>query len=119
MVANDYRVVAVFGAIGLAFLIATLVLSRLVRPDRPDKIKLGTYECGNEPVGSPWVSFNFRYYLFALLFLLFDVETAYIYPWAVKAKALGLFAAVEMFVFIGILAFGLVYAWRKGALEWQ
>jgi NADH-quinone oxidoreductase subunit A len=122
LVAAQYAVVAVFAAVGLAFLIAILLFSWLLRPHRPGEAKLGTYECGNEPIGSPWARFNFRYYIFALLFLLFDVETAYLYPWAVRLRALralGLFAVIEMFIFIGILALGLVYAWRKGALEWQ
>ena len=119
MPASQYLVVAVFAAVGVAFLIALLLFSWLVRPARPNQVKLATYECGNEPIGSPWARFNIRYYLVALLFLLFDVETIYLYPWAVRFRALGLFATIEMFIFIAILAFGLVYAWRKGALEWQ
>ena len=120
MVAAEYSVVAVFAAVGFVFVALALFVSRLFRPVRPNgPDKREVYECGNEPIGSPWVRFNFRYYIFALLFLLFDVETAYIFPWAVRFRALGIFATIEMFIFIGILAFGLIYAWRKGMLEWQ
>lgn len=89
-----------------------------LRPSRPSPVKQETYECGVETVGGPWRQFNFRYYRYAVLFLVFDVETVFIYPWAVHFKMLGTFALVEMFVFLGILGLGWAYAWRKRALEW-
>lgn len=115
---NQYAIVAVFFFIGLAFLAALLTFSRLIRPGRPDPEKLSTYECGMKPIGQSWGQFNIRYYIFALLFVLFDVEAAFIYPWAVKLGQLKLFAFVEMLIFLAILAVGLIYAWRKGTLEW-
>ena len=78
-----------------------------------------TYECGMEALGGRWTQFNFRYYLFALLFVVFDVEVVFIYPWAIRFKQLGLFAFIEMLVFILILLVGWLYAWRKQALEWR
>lgn len=118
MTVSQYTIVAVFFVIGLAFLIAILVISRLIRPSKPHDAKLTTYECGMEPVGEAWGQFNIRYYIFALLFVLFDVEAAFIFPWALKLGELKLFAFVEMLVFLAILAVGLIYAWRKGMLEW-
>ncbi|MBI4298206.1 MAG: NADH-quinone oxidoreductase subunit A [Chloroflexi bacterium] len=90
-----------------------------IRPTNPNPVKLSIYECGMETIGPRWNQFNFRYYYFALLFVLFDVETVFLYPWAVHFRKLGLFALIEMGVFIGILVVGWVYAWRKKALEWR
>ena len=89
-----------------------------LRPKRPGPIKLSTYECGLETVGETWVQFKVQYYIFALIFVLFDVETVFLYPWAVAYNQLPLFALAEMFIFLAILGAGLAYAWRKGALEW-
>ena len=86
---------------------------------KPNKVKSEIYECGMEPIGDRWVRFNFRYYFFALLFVIFDVEAVFLYPWAVQYNQLGLFALIEMTVFILILLLGWVYAWRHRALEWQ
>ena len=102
------------GAVGTA-----LLLNRVVRVRRPTARKLSTYECGMDPVGDAWIQFNPRYYLFALLFVVFDVEAVFLYPWAVAYKALGLYAFVEMTIFIGILLVGYVYAWKKKAFEWK
>jgi len=88
------------------------------RPSNPNPTKLETYECGVTTIGTSWIQFNFRYYYFALLFVLFDVETVFLLPWAVKFQKLGMFGLVEMALFLAILVFGYVYAWRKGALEW-
>ena len=105
----------------------TLFLSKLLSPSRPNAEKLTSYECGEEPVGSAWIPFNTRFYVIALIFLLFDVEMVFIFPWAtVYANAdliaadnrWGVFTLIEMFVFAGILILGLVYVWRKGDLEW-
>lgn len=105
----------------------TLFLSKLLSPNKPNAEKLTSYECGEEPVGSAWIPFNTRFYVIALIFLLFDVEMVFIFPWAtVYANAdliaadnrWGVFTLIEMFVFAGILILGLVYVWRKGDLEW-
>ena len=100
-------------------LLVSVALRKLrLRPDAPDPIKLDTYECGVETEGDSWVQFNFRYYLIALLFVVFDVEVVFLLPWAVVFRELGLLAFVEGVVFILILAVGLAYVWRKGDLEW-
>ena len=117
------RVVVLLGA-ALAFPVLPLAVSYLFyrlrfRPERPDPIKEATYECGVIAEGGSWGQFNARYYLFALGFVIFDVEVIFIYPWAIRFNQLGLFALVEMFVFIAILALGWFYAWRKRAFEWR
>jgi NADH:ubiquinone oxidoreductase subunit 3 (subunit A) len=117
--AFDYTVVAAFLVIGVAFVFATLGVSRVLAPRRPDPEKLSVYECGSEPVGPPWVQFRIGYYVYALLFVLFDVETVFLYPWAVYVGAAPLFVLAEMVVFIGILTAGLAYAWKEGALRWR
>ncbi len=103
----------------MVFVVATLVVARLLRPSRPSPEKSVPYECGILPVGDAWNQFNIRYYIFALLFVLFDVEVAYFYPWALRVGKLGTFALIEMLIFIGIVGFGLGYAWRKGGLRWE
>ena len=111
----------VFGIviIATAFAAVTLLAARLLRPRLAYARKLSTYECGIPAVGTTEVKLNIRFYVFALLFVLFDVETLYVYPWAVTARAMGNVAIAEMAVFIGILFLGLVYAWGKGALTWE
>ncbi|MCX5779099.1 MAG: NADH-quinone oxidoreductase subunit A [Elusimicrobia bacterium] len=94
-------------------------MSYLIAPDKPSKEKLSTYECGEPPVGFAWVQYNVRYYIFVLMFLIFDVETIFLFPWAVSFRDIGMIALTEMFVFLSILLLGLAYAWRKGALEWS
>jgi len=95
-----------------------VLVSRLVAPHHPNPVKNSTYECGEEPKGTPWVRFNTRFYVVALVFLIFDVEVLLMFPWAVNLKELGLFAWVDMAVFILILAMGLAYVWVKKDLEW-
>jgi NADH-quinone oxidoreductase subunit A len=90
-----------------------------IRPDRPDVIKEATYECGVETEGPTWVQFNFRYFYFALLFVIFDIEAVFLYPWAVSFQNAGVIAFIEVVTFVVILLIGLLYAWRKGALEWM
>ena len=90
-----------------------------VRPDRPEKVKEDTYESGVVPEGTAWVQFNFRYYYYALLFVIFDVEAVFLYPWAVSLEDVGIGGFIAVVVFIAILTIGLVYAWRKNALEWS
>jgi len=110
--------------IGIFFLVAPLVpavailVPRLIAPRKPNPIKLDTYECGLETVGDSRVQFKIQYYIFALVFLIFDVETVFLFPWAVAFDQLELFMVVEGIIFILILLAGLVYAWRKGVLEW-
>ena len=89
-----------------------------LRPSQPDPIKQSVYECGMVPVGDAHVRYNVRYYVFGLLFVIFDVEAVFLYPWAVTHRQLGLFAFVEALIFIGILLVGYAYAWRKRAMEW-
>nr|WP_306220422.1 NADH-quinone oxidoreductase subunit A [Cohnella sp. WQ 127256] len=104
---------------GIVFPIFVLWLGSLLRPNKPTEEKATTYESGNEPVGDSQIRFNVRYYLYALMFVVFDVETVFLYPWAVAYNQLGLFALVEMFIFAGLLLIGLVYAWRKKVLKWN
>lgn len=116
---NQYGYVAVFTAVGIAFVIITLIAAWVLRPYRPSQGKSTPYECGILPVGDAWGQFNIRFYVIALLFVLFEVEAAYLYPWAVRVGKLGAFALIEMLIFLGILSFGLAYAWRKGGLKWE
>jgi NADH-quinone oxidoreductase subunit A len=115
---RDYLLVVLFSGAALAFAGATLGIGRLIRPTRPTAQKYVVYESGVDPVPGAWSQSQIRYYLFALLFVMFDVEAVFIFPWAVDLEALAVFGLVEMLVFIGILALGLVYAWRKQVLRW-
>ncbi len=115
---RQYLTVAVFGGAAVLMVGAMLGLGRLLRPTRPQAGKYINYECGVDPVGVGWSQSQIRYYVFALLFVMFDVEAVFIFPWAVRLEVLGVFGLVEMLVFIGILALGLLYAWRKGVLRW-
>ncbi len=114
----DYTFIGIFAVIAIAFPIIALALAFLIRPKKPNPIKSSTYECGLETIGETWVQFRAQYYIYALVFVIFDIETVFLYPWAVAYNKLGLFALVEMFIFLAILFGGLIYAWRKGALEW-
>ena len=116
---NQYAYVIVFTLVGIIFLVIALIMARILRPSRPSQAKLMPYECGIVPEGDAWNQLNPRYYIFALLFLLFDVEAAYLYPWAVRVSRLGPYAVVEMLIFLLILGFGLGYAWREGGLKWE
>ena len=114
---RNYLAVAVFIGAALLMVGAMLGVGRLLRPSHPDAAKLMPYEAGSDPVLGFGQS-NVRYYVYALLFVMFDVEAVFIFPWAVRLESLGAFALVEMVVFVVILALGLVYAWRKGVLRW-
>ncbi len=109
------------GFILVCSLVPALALSasKLLRPSGRSPERRTTYESGMEPFGGAWIQFNIRYYMFALVFVIFDVETVFLYPWAVAFNRLGLLAFVEALIFIAILVIALVYAWRKGALEWS
>lgn len=115
----DFSVALAFFLIGAAFAGVNLLISRLLQPRHLTAGKLDTYECGEQPVGQSWIQFNNRFYVIALIFLIFDVEVAFLFPWAVVFKSLGLFAFVEMVVFVVILLVGLAYVWRKGDLQWD
>jgi len=114
----SYGVIGVFVIVAILFPLVALSIAWLVRPKKPTSLKKSTYECGMETFGDTWVQFRVQYYLYALVFVLFDIETVFLLPWAVVYNQLGLFALVEMLLFIALLVVGLVYAWRKGALEW-
>ena len=115
---RQYLTVGIFAALGVVLAGALLGLARVLRPNRPQDQKYLTYESGVDPVGSGWSQSQIRYYVFAVLFVLFDVEAVFIFPWATRLEAYGTFGLIEMFVFIAILALGLFYAWRKGVLRW-
>lgn len=115
---GTYAFLGVFFLAALSFPVIPLVIAAFIRPRRPTQTKQATYECGLEALGDIWVQFKVQYYLYALAFVIFDVEVVFLYPWAVALNQEGLFAIVAMLVFLGILAFSLVYDWRKGALEW-
>ena len=107
-----------FLVVVVGFLAFNLVFWWVIRPSRASEEKLTTYECGENPTGSAWIQFNIRFYVFALIFIIFDVEAVFLLPWAVVFKKLGFLAFVEGLVFIGILVVALAYVWRKGDLEW-
>ncbi|MGB8658325.1 MAG: NADH-quinone oxidoreductase subunit A [Candidatus Zixiibacteriota bacterium] len=115
---QDYAYVGFFLVTGVLFVVFAFFLSRLIRPHHPTPDKLESYECGELPVGGAWIQYNVRYYLYALVFVIFDVEVVFLFPWAVVYRSLGFFAFVEMMIFLAILIFGLVYVWKKGALKW-
>lgn len=115
---TEYLAVLIFIFAGIGIVLFTFLLSRLIRPFNPYPEKNVNYECAEEPIGSSWFKFNNRFYIFALIFVVFDVEVVFLFPWAVAFGQLGLYALVEMVIFIAILFFGIFYAWRKGALKW-
>ncbi|MFZ5881956.1 MAG: NADH-quinone oxidoreductase subunit A [Chloroflexota bacterium] len=115
---NEWLYVAFFFIVGLIIPVGAIGVALILGPKKPNPIKQETYECGLETVGDSWVQFKAQYYIFALVFLIFDVETVFLFPWAVRLGQLGLFAVVEGIVFITILVVGLIYTWRKGMLEW-
>ena len=121
---RQYGLVLLLIGVGLAVPLSMLLISRMaqilhIRPHNPSAVKSDIYECGMETIGGRWVQFNFRYYLFALLFLVFDVTAIFIYPWAINLRELGGGALLTMLAFIAVLGVGWAYAWRKGAFEWR
>jgi len=114
----NWLYVWLFIAAGGALVVVILLFSKLINPSHLTAEKLAPYECGIPPVGNPWAPFAVRYYVFGLLFLVFDVEAVFLFPWALVFRTLGTAGFVEMLLFIAVLGFGLLYAWRKGALEW-
>ena len=124
---QQYGLIAIFAAIAVAVPIGMLMASWTlsifgIRPTQPSAVKKAIYECGFETLTGKWSQFNFRFYTFALLFVIFDVEVVFLFPWAasfgVLSRQFGLFVLIEMLVFVGILVIGWLYAWRKGALRW-
>jgi NADH-quinone oxidoreductase subunit A len=115
---RDYLTVGIFASLGFVLVGLLLVIAWLIRPDRAQGQKYIAYESGVDPVGDMWSQSQVRYYIFALLFVMFDVEAVFIFPWATQLEVFGLFGLIEMFIFIFILLLGLVYAWRKGVLRW-
>ena len=116
---DSWLYIGLFLIIGTIVPIVPIVFSALIAPRKPNSIKQSTYECGMETVGDSWVQFKAQYYVFALVFLIFDVETVFLFPWALTLKALPIFAVLEGIAFIMILVIGLLYTWRKGMLEWM
>lgn len=100
------------------FVLIALVAAKLIRPDRPTKEKLLTYECGENPEGTPWVKFNIRFFVVALIFLIFDVEVVLLFPWALTYKSFGFYGFAVGIIFLLVLTLGMAYEWRKGDLEW-
>ena len=120
---RQYGLIAIFVAVSFlvpaGMLIMSWLMSRMgIRPNNPTPVKLETYECGMEVLGGRWNQFNFRYYMYAVLFVIFDVEVIFLYPWAAKFSQLKLFALIEMAVFVMVLLVAWAYAWRKRDLEW-
>jgi NADH-quinone oxidoreductase subunit A len=115
---TSHAAILAFLVVVVAFLVVNLLLWKVLRPSRFSEEKLTTYECGENPVGSAWIQFNIRFYVFALIFIIFDVEAVFLLPWAVVFRDLGVLAYMEGLVFIAILVVALAYVWRKGDLEW-
>ena len=116
---QQYLLITLLTAAAIFFGVAPLVIARLVAPKKPGLSKQSAYECGLESTGDPWVQLRVEYYVYALLFVVFDVEIVFLYPWALVWNSLGLVAFAEMALFLAILAVGLAYAWKKGVLEWH
>jgi NADH-quinone oxidoreductase subunit A len=115
---HSYLPVLILSAVGALMVVAMLAGNRLLRPDRPTPEKLLTYECGVDPVGEGWAQSHIRYYVFAYLYVVFAVDAVFLFPWATVFAALGWVTVVEMAIFVGFIAVGLLYAWRKGVLTW-
>ncbi|MEP6526966.1 MAG: NADH-quinone oxidoreductase subunit A [Nocardioidaceae bacterium] len=115
---HSYLPVLILSAVGALMVVAMLAGNRLLRPDRPSPEKMLTYECGVDPVGEGWAQSHIRYYVFAYLYVVFAVDAVFLFPWATVFAALGWVTVVEMAIFVGFIAVGLLYAWRKGVLTW-
>ena len=116
---SSFGPIALFLIVAAIFPLVPLILARFIAPRRPDRVKLSPYESGVETIGPTHIQFRTRFYLYALIFVIFDVEAIYLFPWAVAFDRVGLFALIEMAIFIGFLLVAYAYAWRKGALEWE
>ncbi len=116
---QGYLTIAIFTLVGLGFVGGTLAVSRVLRPSAPTPTKMETYECGPPPFGDAWRQFNLHYYLYALLFVVFDVEAVFLFPWALAFRQVGAYAVAEMIIFLVLLGLGWVYALRRKAMEWE
>jgi NADH-quinone oxidoreductase subunit A len=117
---SDYLPIVILAGLALLFAVASLGVSALVRPSRPTPAKLAPYECGIEPERLPeGERFSVKFYVSAMLFIIFDIETIFLFPWAIGFRALGLFGLVEMAIFIGLVFVAYVYVWKKGGLDWE
>ncbi len=122
--AHEYLSVLVFLVVGIGFAVVSLFMSRLIRRDNPSPEKLSTYECGEEPVGEAWTKFRAGFYIFTLIFVIFEVETIFLFPVVVqlatfREQGMGFLALMEILLFVTILLMGLVYAWKRGVLKWE
>ena len=115
----EYFPILLFILVGLGVGVAPMVLGRLLAPNKPDPEKLSPYECGFEAFEDARMKFDVRYYLVAILFILFDLEIAFLFPWAIVLREIGWFGLVAMLIFLGVLVVGFIYEWKKGALEWE
>jgi NADH-quinone oxidoreductase subunit A len=116
----DYLPIVAMAVLAVVFGVVSMIVSRWFRPNRPDPVKLSAYECGNDPVRLPrGEKFSVKFYVVAMLFIIFDIETIFLFPWAVSFRRLGLFGLIEMGVFIGLLFVAYVYVWRSGGLDWS
>jgi NADH-quinone oxidoreductase subunit A len=118
VVINSYIFVGVLLLVAVFFAIAPIIIVAVIGPRKRSLAKSDTYECGVRTYGETWVRFRIQYYIYALMFVVFDIETVFLYPWAVSYAGLGMFALIEMIIFLVILAAGLAYAWAKGVLRW-
>lgn len=115
---TEFGKVLIFIILAIVFVIITLFINKLIRPNRPTFEKQKVYECGENPEGSPWVRFNIRFYVVALIFLIFDVEVVLLFPWALTYKDFGVYGFLVGLIFLLVLGLGMAYEWRKGDLEW-
>jgi len=116
---SEFAFVGILLVVAILLPVAGLGLAWLIRPKKPNPVKQSTYECGIEAIGDAWVQFRAQYYIYALVFVVFDIEAVFLLPWAVAYNQLSLYALVEAIIFVLILMLALVYAWRKGALRWS
>ena len=115
---TEFGKILIFIILAIVFVTITLIIAKLIRPNRPTFEKLKVYECGENPEGSPWVKFNIRFYVVALIFLIFDVEVVLLFPWALTYQEYGVYGFLVGIIFLLILGLGMAYEWRKGDLEW-
>ncbi|MBN1302339.1 MAG: NADH-quinone oxidoreductase subunit A [Melioribacteraceae bacterium] len=115
---TEFGKIFVFLIFAMLFVAISIFIARLIRPTRPTKEKLKIYECGEEAMGTPWIKFNIRFYVVALIFLIFDVEVVLLFPWAITYKDYGIYGFLVGIIFLVVLAIGMAYEWRKGDLEW-
>jgi NADH-quinone oxidoreductase subunit A len=115
---TEFGKILIFLILAIVFVIATLFINKILRPNRPTFEKQKIYECGENPEGTPWIKFNIRFYVVALIFLIFDVEVVLLFPWALTYKDYGVYGFVVGLIFLLVLGLGMAYEWRKGDLEW-